>query len=103
MFVRVGVGDAYVMVGSEGVSYSPDLAHDMAARAYQTFRATLESAMETGYIDTSRDWDPDYPSVIDDDDDEDDDFDDDELDDDDEDDDEFEEGFLDGRSNWWIQ
>lgn len=92
MFVRVGVGDAYAMVGSEGVSYSPDLAHDMAARAYETFKATIESAIATGYIDINPDWDPDYPVIFDDEDDVD------ESEDDDD-----EEEFLDGHSNWWIQ
>lgn len=92
MFVRVGVGDAYAMIGSEGVSYSPDLAHDMAARAYETFKATIESAVSTGYIDLSPDWDPDYPSILDDDEDEE------GLEEEEE-----EEEFLDGTSSWWIQ
>jgi len=88
MFIRVGVGDAYVMIGSEGVSYSPDLAHDMALRAYQSLGETIQQAINTGYIQIDEeeeiDWDPDGPN-------------------DDEGEDEEEEEVNDGPSRWWIQ
>lgn len=88
MFIRVGVGDAYVMIGSEGVSYAPDLAHDMALRAYQSLGETIQQAIDTGYIqieeDEEIDWDPDGPNY-------------------DDDSEEEEEEVNDGPSRWWIQ
>lgn len=89
MFIRVGVGDAYVMIGSEGVSYAPDLAHDMALRAYQSLGETLQQAINTGYIQIDEeeeiDWDPDGPNY------------------DEGEDEEEEEEVNDGPSRWWIQ
>lgn len=48
--VRVGVGDAYTVIASEGVGYSPDLVHDMCARAQESLRDVIIAAIETGYI-----------------------------------------------------
>lgn len=89
MFIRLGVGDAYVMIGSEGVSYAPDLAHDMALRAYQTLGETIKQAVDTGYIqidldEEEIDWDPDGPNYG-------------------EEEEEEEEEVSDGPNRWWIQ
>lgn len=90
MFVRVGVGDVYTMIGSEGVSYSPDLAHDMALRAYQSLGETIKTAIENGYIQVDEedeiDWDPDGPSY-----------------DDGSEEEESDEEVSDGPNRWWIQ
>ena len=48
--VRVGVGDAYTVIAAEGMGYSPDLVHDMAARATEALQSSLITAIETGYI-----------------------------------------------------
>lgn len=85
MFVRVGVGDAYAMIGSEGVSYAPDLAHDMALRAYQSLGETIKIAMEAGYIqvDDDEEYDEELPDGV-------------------EGEEEDEEEVTDGPIRWWI-
>lgn len=87
MFIRVGVGDAYAMIGSEGVSYAPDLAHDMALRAYQSLGETLKTAIEVGYIvlDAEEEED-DLPDGVE----------------GEEEDEEEEEEVTDGPKRWWI-
>lgn len=89
MFVRVGVGDAYAMIGSEGVSYAPDLAHDMALRAYQSLGETLKTAIEVGYIVLDGDDEDDFEELPD-------------GVEGEEEDDEDEE-VTDGPIRWWIQ
>lgn len=86
MFVRVGVGDAYAMIGSEGVSYAPDLAHDMALRAYQSLGETLKTAIEVGYIVLdSEEEEEDFPDGVE------------------GEEEEEEEEVTDGPKRWWIQ
>ena len=64
VMIRVGVGDAYAMIASEGTGYSPDWVHDMSVRAYQSLQETLRVGIESGYIQM-----PDDPDFDDDDDD----------------------------------
>jgi len=49
IFTRIGVGDVYTMLGVEGDGYSPDLAHDIVARARELFAGALQDAIESGY------------------------------------------------------
>ena len=62
--VRVGVGDAYSVIASEGVGYSPDLVHDMCARAQESLRDVIIAAIETGYIPIE-DFEEDEEEVLD--------------------------------------
>lgn len=48
--VRVGIGDAYTVIAAEGLGYSPDLVHDMTARAVEALNGSLLTGIETGYI-----------------------------------------------------
>lgn len=48
--VRVGVGDVHAVIAAEGSSYSPDLVHDMVARAIDGLGGTIQTAIELGYI-----------------------------------------------------
>lgn len=50
VMIKVGLGDAYVFIASEGTSYSPDLVHDMSVRAYEMFGQVIREAKENGYI-----------------------------------------------------
>jgi hypothetical protein len=50
VMIRVGVGDAYAMIASEGTGYSPDWVHDMSVRAYTSLQETLRVGIESGYI-----------------------------------------------------
>lgn len=57
VMIRVGVGDAYAMIASEGTGYSPDWVHDMSVRAYQSLQETLRVGIESGYIQMPDDYD----------------------------------------------
>ena len=50
VMIKVGIGDAYAFIASEGCSYSPDLVHDMSVRAYEMFGQMIREARENGYI-----------------------------------------------------
>lgn len=48
--VRLSVGDAHSFIAAEGSSYSPDMVHDMYARAAEGLSEALRVSMELGYI-----------------------------------------------------
>jgi len=51
IIMRVGVGEVYAVLVSEGSAWQPDVANDMVNRLHDVWRNTLDSAVDAGVID----------------------------------------------------
>ena len=64
--VRIVFGDIEVGIAAEGVSWSPDVASDMVARAKVLWHDALEELAEIGMLDIGGDEESEYALVGDD-------------------------------------
>ena len=64
--VRIVFGEIEVGIAAEGVSWSPDVASDMVARAKVLWHDALEELAEIGMLDIGGDEESEYALVGDD-------------------------------------
>lgn len=63
--LHIRYGDIAIAMLAEGVSWSPDAAHDLVARASEAFNMTLASMAEYGLLEVDEDDEDEFGPVPD--------------------------------------